>query len=40
LIAPERRTRGDLIAAAAIATAVAMFIAMFWWRSSTRVAPR
>jgi outer membrane protein assembly factor BamB len=36
LIAPERRTRGDLIAAAAIATAVAVFIAMFWWRSSTR----
>jgi len=37
LIAPERRTRGDLIAAAAIATAVAVFIAMFWWNSSTRV---
>lgn len=37
MIAPERRTRGDLIAAAAIATAVAVFIAMFWWNSSTRV---
>lgn len=36
MIAPERRTRGDLIAAAAIATAVAVFIAMFCWRSSTR----
>jgi len=36
LIAPERRTRGDLIAAAAIATAVTVFIAMFWWNSSTR----
>ena len=36
MIAPERRTRGDLIAAAAIATSVAMFIAMFWWHSSTR----
>jgi len=36
MIAPERRTRGDLIAAAAIATAVAVFIAMFWWNSSTR----
>jgi outer membrane protein assembly factor BamB len=36
LIAPERRTRGDLIAAAAIATAVAMVIAAFWWNSSMR----
>ena len=36
MLAPERRTRGDLIAAAAIATAVAVFIAMFWWHSSTR----
>jgi len=36
LIAPERRTRGDLIAAAAIATTVALVIAMFWWLSSTR----
>lgn len=32
----ERRTKGDLIAAAAIATAVAIFIAMFWWHSSAR----
>ena len=36
MIAPERRTRGDLIAAAAIAMTVALFIAMFWWHSSTR----
>jgi hypothetical protein len=36
MIAPERRTRGDLIAAAAIATAVAVFIATIWWNSSTR----
>lgn len=32
----ERRTRGDLIAATAIGTAVAVFIAMFWWHSSAR----
>jgi len=32
----ERRTKGDLIAATAIATAVAVFIAMFWWHSSAR----
>lgn len=36
MIAPERRTRGDLIAAAAIATTVAVFIATIWWNSSTR----
>ncbi len=36
MIAPERRTRGDLIAAAAIATTVAVFIATFWWHSSAR----
>ena len=36
MLAPERRTRGDLIAAAAIATAVAVFITTFWWHSSAR----
>lgn len=36
MIAPERRTRGDLIAAAAIATTLAVFIATIWWNSSTR----
>ena len=36
MLAPERRTRGDLIAAAAIATAVAVFIATLWWHSSAR----
>ena len=36
MVAPERRTRGDLIAAAAIVAAVAVFIAAFWWHSSAR----
>ena len=36
MIAPERRTRGDLIAAAAIAVTVAVFIGTVWWNSSTR----
>jgi hypothetical protein len=36
LVRPERRTRGDLMAAAAIAVAVALVIATFWWNSATR----
>ena len=36
MVAPERRTRGDLIAAAAIVAVVAMVIAMFWWHSTVR----
>ena len=36
MIRPERRTRGDLIAAAAIAAVVALVIAGVWWRSSAR----
>lgn len=36
MVAPERRTRGDLIAAAAIVAVVAMVIAAFWWHSSAR----
>lgn len=36
MVAPERRTRGDLIAAAAIVAVVAMIIAVFWWRSTAR----
>lgn len=36
MIRPERRTRGDLIAAAAIAAVVALLIGAFWWRSSAR----
>lgn len=36
MIRPERRTRGDLLAAAAIAAVVAVFIAAVWWRSSAR----
>lgn len=36
MVAPERRTRGDLIAAAAIVAVVALFIAAFWWHSSVR----
>lgn len=36
MVAPERRTKGDLIAAAAILAAVAVFVAAFWWHSSAR----
>ena len=36
MIRPERRTKGDLLAAAAIAAVVAVFIAGVWWRSSAR----
>ena len=36
MVAPERRTRGDLIAAAAIVAVVALIIAAFWWHSSAR----
>ncbi len=36
MIRPERRTRGDLLAAAAIAAVVMLFIAGVWWRSSAR----
>ena len=36
MVAPERRTRGDLIAAAAIVAVVAVVIAAFWWHSSAR----
>lgn len=36
MIRPERRTRGDLLAAAAIFAAVVLFIATVWWRSSAR----
>lgn len=36
MIRPERRTRGDLLAAAAIAAVVALFIAGVMWRSSAR----
>ncbi len=36
MIRPERRTRADIFAAAAIAAAVAMLITVFWWRSSER----
>ena len=33
---PERRTKGDLFAAAAIAAVVALVVAGVWWRSSAR----
>ena len=33
---PERRTRGDLIAAVAIAVAVAVVAALLWWTSDAR----
>lgn len=36
MIRPERRTRGDLIAAVAIAAVLALIVAGFWWRSSAR----
>lgn len=36
MVRPERRTRGDLIAAAAIAAAVALIISLVWWHSSAR----
>ncbi|WP_293311599.1 hypothetical protein [Mycolicibacterium sp.] len=36
MVAPERRTSGDLIAAAAIVAVVGMVIAAFWWHSSVR----
>ena len=36
MVRPERRTKGDLLAAAAIAVVVALFIAGVWWRSSAR----
>jgi hypothetical protein len=36
MIRPERRTKGDLIAAVAIAAAVLLVLGFFWWRSSER----
>jgi hypothetical protein len=36
MIRPERRTRGDLIAAAAIAAVVVLIVGFFCWRSSAR----
>ena len=36
MLAPERRTKGDLIAAAAIVAALVVFIAIIWWHSSAR----
>ena len=36
MLAPERRTKGDLIAAAAIVAAIVVFIAIIWWHSSAR----
>jgi outer membrane protein assembly factor BamB len=36
MIRPERRTRGDLLAAAAIAAVVALMITAVWWHSSVR----
>jgi hypothetical protein len=36
MVRPERRTRGDLIAAAAITAVIAVVIATFWWHSSAR----
>ena len=36
MLAPERRTKGDLIAAAAIVATITVFIAIIWWNSSAR----
>lgn len=36
MIRPERRTRGDLIAAGAIVAVVAVVAALFWWTSDSR----
>ncbi|MCX6479397.1 MAG: hypothetical protein NTY24_02970, partial [Mycobacterium sp.] len=36
MLKPERRTRGDLLAAVAIAAVVVLVISFFWWRSSAR----
>ena len=36
MLAPERRTKGDLIAAAAIVATIVVFIAVIWWHSSAR----
>jgi hypothetical protein len=36
LLAPERRTKGDLLVAAAIVATIVVFIAVIWWHSSAR----
>lgn len=36
MVEPERRTRGDLIAAAVIAAVVALVAALLWWTSDSR----
>ena len=36
MLAPERRTKGDLIVAAAIVATIVVFIAVIWWHSSAR----
>ncbi|MDT5095626.1 MAG: hypothetical protein QOH60_4989 [Mycobacterium sp.] len=36
MVKPERRTKGDVLAAAAIVAVVAVFIALIWWQSDAR----
>ena len=36
MVRPERRTKGDLLAAATIALVVVVVAALFWWNSSAR----
>lgn len=36
MVRPERRTKGDLVAAATIALVVVVVAALFWWNSSAR----
>ena len=36
MVKPERRTRGDVVAAVAIAAVVAVVAALIWWTSDAR----
>ncbi|KAA1251423.1 PQQ-binding-like beta-propeller repeat protein [Mycobacterium simiae] len=36
MVKPERRTKGDIVAAAAIAVAVVLAVALIWWTSDAR----
>src|ERR1700754_2020918 len=36
MVKPERRTKGDMVAAAAIAAVVAIVAALIWWTSDAR----
>src|SRR5512132_2835013 len=36
MVKPERRTKGDMVAAAAIAAVIAVVAALIWWTSDAR----